>query len=426
MPIASLAKTVPFRGVASPRLKLGVFVIEGINSLATTYAFFYIYFLAEKQYGFGALQNFLLAAALGAIYMVAAIFGGRFAQKRGYFFSLQFGISIMIAGFLAASQLDRLWPRLAMVVVAQIGMCFTWPALQGLLSEGEPPIRLQGLVGWYNCTWAVAGAFGYFTGGAMLSALGMRSIFLVPAGLLAVELVLAFWLAALVGKNPARLYPNQLPVRDAVSRSLAPTLSPQTFLKMAWLANPFAYLAINTVIAAVPTIAVNLGLTPKMAGFICSIWMFVRAGSFVLLRYWSRWHYRFRFLAAAYIAMIICFALILLVPNLWVLIGAQIVFGLAGGLVYYSSLFYSLDVGETKGEHGGIHEAAIGAGSCGGPAIAAGTLYFLPSHPQSGAAAVSLLLCFGLAGLFWLRFRNHRSRLAQTKSKERVYSDSLS
>ena len=32
-------------------------------------------------------------------------------------------------------------------------------------------------------------------------------------------------------------------------------VSPKTFLKMAWLANPFAYVAINTVIAVMPGIA---------------------------------------------------------------------------------------------------------------------------------------------------------------------------
>jgi MFS family permease len=85
----------------------------------------------------------------------------------------------------------------------------------------------------------------------------------------------------------------------------------------------------------------------------------------------------------------------LLAPSLWLLLGAQIVFGLALGLIYYSSLFYSMDVGETKGEHGGLHEAAIGAGNCTGPAIGATALYFFPRHLDSGTWAVSGLLVVG-------------------------------
>ncbi len=45
---------------------------------------------------------------------------------------------------------------------------------------------------------------------------------------------------------------------------------------------------------------------------------------------------------------------------------AQIAFGISVGLIYYSSLFYSMDVGETKGEHGGLHEAMIGAAPASG------------------------------------------------------------
>jgi hypothetical protein len=69
------------------------------------------------------------------------------------------------------------------------------------------------------------------------------------------------------------------------------------------------------------------------------------------------------------------------------------------GLLYYSSLFYSMDRSETKGEHGGIHEAAIGLGNCAGPAVGAATLQLLPQHSQSGTFAVIVLLLFGLGGL---------------------------
>ena len=108
---------------------------------------------------------------------------------------------------------------------------------------------------------------------------------------------------------------------------------------------------------------------------------------------------------SAALDLVTSFALILLVPNLPVLVGAQIVFGLAAGLIYYSSLFYSMDVGERKSEHGGFHEAAIGAGSCAGPAIGAAAMHFFPDVPGNSAWAVSGMLIIGLAGLTWLRVR---------------------
>jgi len=168
---------------------------------------------------------------------------------------------------------------------------------------------------------------------------------------------------------------------------------------MAWLANPFAYVAINTLIAVVPGVAQRLGLSPMLAGFCCSVWCFARVAAFFGLWFWAGWHYRFRWLLAAYLTLIATFAVILTVPDLMVLVAAQIFFGGAIGLIYYSSLFYSMDVGETKGEHGGIHEAAIGLGNFAGPAVGAASLHFLPQHPNSGAIAVTILLLGGLGAL---------------------------
>ena len=152
---------------------------------------------------------------------------------------------------------------------------------------------------------------------------------------------------------------------------------------MAWLANPFAYVAMNTLIPLLPDLALRLKLSTALAGFVGSVWMFARLAAFVGLWQWTGWHYRFRWLISAYALMIACFAIILLVPIVWVIIAAELVFGLAVGLIYYSSLFYSMDVGETKGEHGGFHEALIGLGIFLGPAVGASTLRLFPSTPPS-------------------------------------------
>jgi len=117
---------------------------------------------------------------------------------------------------------------------------------------------------------------------------------------------------------------------------------------------------------------------------------------------WTDWHYRFRWLVAAFVMLIVSFAAILIVPNLVAVLAAQIVFGIAIGLIYYSSLFYSMDAGEAKGDHGGIHEAAIGVGNMVGPAVGAASLQFLPQYANSGAVAVSVLLLLGLGGLLGL------------------------
>ena len=171
------------------------------------------------------------------------------------------------------------------------------------------------------------------------------------------------------------------------------------FVRLAWLANPLGYIAINTLIAVMPGLANRLGLTTTQAGFCASVWCFARLGSFAFLWLWTGWHYRFRWLLTAYITMILTFAMVVMAPNVAVLVVAQVILGIVLGLLYYSSLFYSMDGSDTKGEHGGIHEAAIGLGNFAGPAVGAASLHFLPQYANSGALAVCALLTLGLGGL---------------------------
>jgi hypothetical protein len=64
-----------------------------------------------------------------------------------------------------------------------------------------------------------------------------------------------------------------------------------------------------------------------------------------------------------------------------------------------------MDVGETKGEHGGLHESALGVGIFTGPAIGAVSLRFFPESPNMNALATAVLLGAGLVSLLVMRYR---------------------
>jgi predicted MFS family arabinose efflux permease len=437
----------------SRRLKTGYFVLEGLNSFATVYFFYYLYFFMQKVYGFGNQSNLMLAALNGATYALMAWFGGRFAQRSGYFTALKVGYAIMIAALGLGLAVHSARGHIVVMVLTVVGMSFTWPTLEALVSEGEPRQGLQHMVGIYNVVWAATAALGNFSGGAMLEKLGLSSLFYVPILVHLTQFSLTFWLQSQIGKPPGTLDPSaenqpgwtlrssagsSEPVQieqvgSGRNHQVACALSPMDyarpqieeptggtiglraepqgttvpcepakagrFLRMAWLANPFAYIAINTLIAVIPGVAHRLELSTMAAGFCCSTWCFARLGAFALLWRWTGWHYRFRWLLLAYLGLVSSFGAVLLAPNLTVLVLAQLVFGVAVGLIYYSSLFYSMDRSETKGEHGGIHEAAIGLGNCAGPAVGAAALVLAPQYSQSGTVAVSAVLLCGLGCL---------------------------
>ena len=240
----------------------------------------------------------------------------------------------------------------------------------------------------------------YFVGGMLYETLGHDSIFWLPVLVHGAQCVIVLSLARLPlpTKSPA---PTASHPVEAVA--FTQPVGPQAFLRMVWLAIPFSYIGITTVTAVIPALAKTLGLSTAQAGLFCSIWMFVRLGTFVVLWQWTGWHYRFRWLVGAFVGLIVGFCLLLLSTGLGLLLVAQVIFGISIGLIYYSSLFYSMDVGETKGEHGGFHEAMIGAGACLGPAVGALSLYVAPASPNAGVCTVAALLTCGLVGLIGLR-----------------------
>ena len=98
-------------------VKAGIFALAGLNSVATTYYFYYIYFFTQAQFGFGRMENLLLAASLGFVYTFASIFCGRFAQRHGYFLSLRIGFIIMAVVMALGSGIHSIAGHVAAMIV---------------------------------------------------------------------------------------------------------------------------------------------------------------------------------------------------------------------------------------------------------------------------------------------------------------------
>lgn len=387
------------------RRKAFCLTLEGLNAFASAYYFNYLFFLLRDQFGFGNLGNLLVSALHGLIYVGSAWLGGRFAQRHGYLTALRVGSGGMGLALLCGGAFPTVAGQVLTLASWTFMMCFTWPALEALVSEGESEERLPRMIGLYNVVWASCSAVACFSGGALFERLGYHSIYWLPAAVYAAIFIGATWLAKQSDAPSLPPHPptptHHIPEPEALRAPVGPAI----FLKMAWLANPFAYIAINTILAVIPQLAAKLHLSTTESGVFCSLWFFVRLGAFVLLWQWTQWHYQFRWLLAAFLALIASFTTLLLAGQLWLLVLAQIVFGFATGLIYYSSLFYSMDLGETKGEHGGLHEAAIGAGIFAGPAVGAVALWLAPASANAGTWAVSGLLACGLVGLVALRLK---------------------
>jgi predicted MFS family arabinose efflux permease len=397
------------------RLKRSFFILEWLNALATAYYFNYLFFYMLEHFGFGNRNNLLITALYGFVYMFSAWYAGRIARKHGYMRLLRFGFGGMGVAMVCGGLIPHAFGysrgaeimQFAIVVAWTMSMCFTWPTLQSLVSQGESPEELPRTAGIYNIVWASAAAVAYLTGGALFQWIGGEVLtFWLPAAIHAVQLVLLrrCQRSDAPGHSPASA--AAVPVASTQELNPRPISKARGFLMLAWIANPFAYIAIYGVLPVIPNLTNSLGLDAATAGVVCSVWFWTRLTAFVWFWLWPGWHYRFGWLLGAFITLIASFAAILLIPHVWTLVLAQIVFGLAVGLIYYSSLYYSMDTGASKGKEGGIHEAAIGLGIFLGPAAGVSALQIFPHQPNAGTYNIGGLLILGLVIFLLAQMRN--------------------
>lgn len=388
--------------------KLPLFVFEALGSLACGFYGNYVFFLFRDRHGFGDVGNLGVAALMGLVIALASWQGGRLAQRQGCIRTIYAGLFGMILALGIGAVFSTLPVQLAVLVLWAASQFMVWPALEALVTEGASGGGRAHLVGVYSVVWAACSALSYFLGGGLFERLGSGSIFWLPPGLHLLQVAVLWGFARDHGEPPAVL-PVQAR-REGETHSVMHGLGPRSFQRMAWLANPFACVAAFTLLAMIPELARRMGLSTTMAGLFCSIWFFARLAAFVVMWQWQGWHYRFRWLLAGYILLIVGFATVLTADGLlWLSVG-QVAFGLAVGSLYYASLFYSMDVGEARAEQGGIHEAMMGAGNLVGPGIGALSLLIAPQSPHAGVWSVSGVLAMGLAVLLRTRLKNGRQR----------------
>lgn len=396
--------------------KYPLFVFEALGSLACGFYGNYVFFLFRDRHGFGNLGNLGVAALMGLVIALASWQGGKFAQRRGCIRTMHAGLFGMIVALAVGASFSSLYVQLAVLVFWAASQFLVWPALEALVTEGASGPARAHLVGVYSVVWAACSALSYFFGGGLFEWLGSGSIFWLPPGIHLLQ-ILILWEFARAQSRLAResrtgwTPPGHSP--RPTDRAYGPErvrngtgIPSRAFQRMAWLANPFACVAAFTLLAMIPELARRMGLSTSMAGLFCSIWFFARLAAFIIMWQWPGWHYRFRWLLTGYLLLIIGFATVLTADGLFWLGLGQLAFGLAVGLLYYASLFYSMDVGEARAEQGGIHEAMMGAGNFVGPGIGALSILIAPHSQHAGVWSVSGLLAIGLAVLLRNRLKS--------------------
>ncbi len=310
-----------------------------------------------------------LAAAIGAVtYIVGAPVAGRWSDRADRNLLCLGGAVLLVAAAVLAWLARRLDILLALQALVGIGKALYWPAVQATLGDLSPGQVRVGALGRFNVAWSAGKTAGFLLGGLLLSRLGFGAVYLAGAA----AVVTAFLLL------PRKRHVAA--ARDAV-RAAAASDAPRardaresarlrTFLAMAWTANTAAYGVFGILHYHLPQWFVHRGWDPEHYGWFLGAVLASQTAVFVLLggRVRLAWSARRLWLPQAAGLAAVC-TIPALADFRWLLVVAPML-GLACGVSYAASIFYSLEVPAVRGRNAGMHESLIGAGGFLPPLVA--------------------------------------------------------
>ena len=380
-----------------PRLRLGdYYLLEGLNSASASLFLLAIYFWTHARLGFGEADNLLLGSVQGLTYIVFSVIGGRMAERRGY--DRLFAYALVLAALALSLLLLCPTVRVAYGVIAlyTVAIAGTWPALEAAIVHVAGRFSTAQRIAFYNVVWSIAGTAGIFLSGAIFRWRAGSVIVLPLLGHLLQLACIAFW------RSRGAVAAAAGPAAGAPPPAAAHARRSPRFLKVAWLGNMLGYLVVSSVSALAPHIGQQLGLDERVSiWLVCSMFL-ARGITFAGLGVWEGWHYRWSLLVGSILLIPVGLAVVFFGRTAPVALLAFVAMGWMLGLVYSSSLFYSMDIGVNKGENGGSHEAILGGGLFLGPLVGVFGARWLPAlagMPDWRGALGAKLAILGFYGL---------------------------
>ncbi len=388
---------------------LALFILTFLESIAGTLLQRGLYFYTHEHLGFSHNQNLWVAFGFGATYIVGAFASHGLSKRIGERKLLLACLLALLAVHSVLALFPAAWLLVAGVFATAMIQGAKWPVIESYISAGKAPKQLLPLLSRYNVTWATAGFVAIGFTGAIVGT-GVPSLF--------------FWLPALLNVGSALLAlglpPKPVHLDHAhPERPVEGELeSMRALLGSARWSMTGSYALLYVLAPLMPSILAQLALPVTLATPVASVPDAVRVVTFGALGALAGWHGKRLPMWLTLAALPLGFLLILLGNSLPLVVLGEVIFGVAAGFAYTSSLYYALVASNASVDAGGEHEGLIGIGIGLGPLSAlAGQLLVAPSGggstglgPLSALAVttapiIALCMAGSLRALFRLRDR---------------------
>ncbi len=311
------------------------------------------------------LQLGLLGTISAFFYSLTCPLAGAASDRYGRRLSACIAAVGLMGAFLLASRAQSVEQLMGLTVLSGTSAAFFWPATQAWIADlgGRGRKALGRNLGLFNIVWASGLAVGPVVTGYLWrfgrsSGHSQRLAFLTISAL-----ALGLTGLTLVIRRRASKTTSNGPGRDDTPHPSIPIHQ-----RAAWVGVFASWFAGAVIASLFPKLGEHLGYDERMRGFLCSSYHVGQLAMFALTRLSLRWQYRRWPIAAAELAGAVALASVLFAGRPLLFAAAFFVTGLAAGVPYAASLFYSLH-GRTEGQglRTGLHEAILASGMLLGP-----------------------------------------------------------
>jgi MFS family permease len=385
-----------------------LYAAEASNAIAAILLIVGLAFYTHHRFGWGARENFSVAALQGALYMLGALLAKRISQRWGRersLLGLYAGMTALAVAVATSASMN--WPvATALLAIMDTGfVAASWPMLQSLVSETGEPSQLSKRLGRYNILWSGIGAVAVAASGAVIQHAPAWAFFgIIAAGhLLAGTLILYRTNSAAphlddgeMLQSQARLSISDQPLFDEHAKDRH-----RLALWLSRIALPSTYVVVYSIAPALPSLHAVKQLTATIATLVGSVWLIARAVAFMIMGSTEFWHKRPGLMFLSSITMLFAFvgtivpgalAEIALNRALVAMVIAQIVLGFSLGTIYSASLYFGMAISDGSTEHGGYHEALIGLGQILGPLMGATMQWIYPGTLWPAVMGISAMV----------------------------------
>ena len=367
-----------------PQLVL-ILVLTFIESLATILIERGSYFFCHDRLGFSDAENLALALAFGVAYALGAITSHPVSRRLGE----RRLLAIAVFAQLLASAVMAWLPGPAVLFA---GMTLSgllngqkWPVVESYVTAGRTPLRTARILGYFNLSWALAVPVALVLAGPLIEWRAW-GLFALAGTLNAVTL----GLVAMLPSQCVHL-PHDHPERPRPEQAIR-LVRLMYSARMLMLAS---YSSMWILAALMPRIFADLGYSTSRSTALSSALDITRLAGFAILGAWAGWHGRRYPLVLAMPILAGGFSLVIFGTSLGIVVGGELMFGAAAGIIYFAALYYAIVVKNASVEAGAGHEGLIGSGFALGPLAG---LIGVALEPHIGSRVGGILL--GVAPIY--------------------------